>query len=88
MSNVSAYFFGEPGGAHDKAATHIFETHGGHHIGSGTLLVGPSAGERDVQYDVPDDRLDDCKATLKKAGFQLGPTPIDLSTLEGIPDAS
>lgn len=68
---ISAYFNGEPGGPHDKACESIFEARGGSFIGAGTTLV---IGERDVRYDVPDDKAEDCKAALKKAGFRLEPT--------------
>jgi hypothetical protein len=72
--NVSAYFFGFPGEALDKAADAIFKDHDGRHVGSGTMLVGAGAGERDVQYDIHEHRVESCRAALKKAGFRLEPT--------------
>ena len=75
MPPIKAYFFGEPGGDFDKAANAIFEYHGGRHIGSGTMIAGAAAGERDVEYDIPDPRAAEaCRAALKKAGFRLEPT--------------
>ena len=74
MTNVFAYFYGGPGDDLDKAANAIFKDHGGQHVGSGTMLVGAGAGERDVQYDIPEDRVESCRASLKKAGFRLEPT--------------
>lgn len=89
MSTISifAYFYGGPGDPLDKACRSIFESHGGKSIGAGTTLVGNAAGERDVQYDVPVERAEDCRSALKKAGFRLHPTPDDGSdSSPGIPD--
>lgn len=72
---ISAYFHGDTDGPLDKACRSIFEEHGGKSIGSGTMLVGPGAGERDVEYDVPSEEVAVVKAALKKAGFRLQPTP-------------
>jgi hypothetical protein len=74
MDRISAYFFGEPGGPLDMAAHSIFEERDGKYIGSGTILVGTGAGERDVQYDIPEYSAEDCRNALKKAGFRLEPT--------------
>jgi len=73
---VSAYFsrHGDPGEKEDKAAIRIFEWHGGRHVSSGTVVSGPAKGERDIQYDVPEDRAEQCRQVLKKAGFRLEPT--------------
>lgn len=73
MTSLSVYFYGEPGDGLDKAARAIFEAHGGLHLGSGTLVIGPTAGERDVQYDVPEARADACRRALKRAGFRFEP---------------
>lgn len=73
---ITVYFTGQPGGPHDRAATHIFENHGGEHIGSGNMMIGPRAGERDVQYEVPDDRAEACRTVLRNAGFRFEPTPL------------
>ncbi len=75
MARVTAYFYGDPGDALDKACRSIFEERGGLPVGSGTMLLGPGAGERDVEYDVPDGRVEDCRTALKKAGFRLEATP-------------
>lgn len=75
MAKISAYFFDAPGSALDKACNAIFEKHGGRPVGSGTWLIGPGAGERDVEYDVPDAvSTDVVKADLVAAGFRLEPT--------------
>ncbi len=66
--NITVYFFGGPGGMLDKAARHIFESHGGRNIGAGTFLP---TGERDVEYDVPNDRVLACREALEKAGLRL-----------------
>ena len=71
---ISAYFFGSPGDPMDKAARYTFESFGGKSIGAGTWLVGAAAGERDVEYDVPDDYVLETKAALRKQGFRLEPT--------------
>jgi hypothetical protein len=72
---ITAYFFGMPGEALDKACRSIFEEIDGvKFIGAGTMLIGAAAGERDVEYDVPDEHVKDCRAALKKAGFRLEPT--------------
>jgi hypothetical protein len=71
---ISAYFYGGPGESLDRAARAIFVQHDGKAIGAGTLMIGPSAGERDVEYEVPWDKAEDCQKALKKAGFRLQPT--------------
>lgn len=73
--DILAYFYGGPGDSLDKAARHIFAEYGGRSIGAGTVMLGHNVGERDVQYDVPEDRAEACRAALKKAGFRLEPTP-------------
>ena len=70
MQAITAYFFGLPGSDQDKSCNAIFKNHAGKHMGSGTLLVGPSAGERDVQYDIPDDEVQNVRQALKEAGFR------------------
>lgn len=76
MTSVSAYFYGSPGGYLDKACRSIFEASPGSiSIGAGTVMVGPSAGERDVQFMIWDDDVEQTRAALKKAGFRLAPTP-------------
>jgi hypothetical protein len=85
MSTISifAYFYGGPDDPLDKACRHIFEAHGGKSRGSGMTTAGPADGERDLQYDVPIERADECRVALKKAGFRLQPTP---DRALGIPD--
>ena len=84
---ISAYFFGGPSSGLDKACCAIFKSHGGKSIGSGTMLVGVGAGERDVEYRVPKGKADACKEALKKAGFRLEPTPGKWDNMDdGIPD--
>jgi hypothetical protein len=89
MQSISAYFYGAPGSMLDKACHSFFESvDGAKYIGSGTVLVGNGAGERDVQYHIPDDKADEVRAALKKAGFRLEPTPmgdVDFSGAEGVP---
>ena len=75
--NVFAYFYGGPDDPLDKAAKIVFEQHGGRLIGTGTMLVGPGKGERDIQYDVPTDSVFACREALKKIGCRLEPTPYD-----------
>lgn len=65
---VFAYFHGGPGGALDKAARHIFDGHNGRSIGAGMMM---DTGERDIQYDVPDEQVEQCKAALEGAGFRV-----------------
>ena len=75
MTSVSAYFYGAPGGHLDKACRSVFEACAGAiSIGAGTVMVGRAAGERDVQYMVPDEHVEQTRAALKKAGFRLEPT--------------
>lgn len=73
---LSAFFYGDPGSDLDKACNHIFRNHDGTMIGAGSWLVGEAAGERDVEYEVPDDKVEACQTALKKAGFRLEPTPV------------
>jgi hypothetical protein len=70
---ISAYFFGRPGDAKDQACTRIFEFHNGREIGRGTMMLGPGAGERDVEYEVPDHLAQACQAELQVAGYRLEP---------------
>lgn len=72
MTRVTAYFYGQPGGSLDKACRSIFEARGAESIGAGTDLT---TGERDVEYAVPANRVEEVKGALKKAGFRLEPTP-------------
>jgi len=69
--DVFAYFYGQAGDPLDKAAHHIMREHGGRSIGAGVWMVGPATGERDVQYRLPIERAEACRAALKKAGFRL-----------------
>jgi len=39
------------------------------------MMMGAAAGERDVQYHVPNHRARACRSALKDAGFRLQPTP-------------
>ena len=75
MTRISAYFNGEPGGALDKACKSLFEHCGGAiFLGAGTKMAGDGAGERDVEYYVPDLAAEDCRKRLRAAGFRLQPT--------------
>jgi hypothetical protein len=68
---IVAYFFDSPGSDLDKACRAIFEAReGARSIGSGTFLVGERAGERDVEYDVPDHLAAETQQALKDAGFR------------------
>jgi len=70
---ISAYFFGRPGDLKDKACSRIFEAHKGREIGRGTMIFGLRAGERDVEYDVPDELAQACRVELQVAGYRLEP---------------
>jgi len=76
MMNMTAFCYDEPGGIMDKVAKAIFEDAGGRSIGAGTMLVGDRAGERDIQYHVPDDKADHVKGVLEKAGFRVKMQPV------------
>ena len=80
--SVSAYFYAEPGSNQEKACRSIFDARGGLYVGAGSWMIGPSIGERDVQYMMPPRRVDETKVALKKAGFRIEPTPIP-EELEG-----
>lgn len=84
MISISAYFYDHPGGGRDKACHWIFKQHGGKFIGSGTMMVGAAAGERDVQYHVPNLRATPCRKALKAAGFRLQPTPDPMAKTERV----
>ena len=78
---ITAYFFGMRHDGMDKTCKSIFEEIDGvEFIGAGTMLVGAAGernveyGGRNVEYDVPDQHVEDCRASLKKAGFRLEPT--------------
>jgi len=73
--SISAFFYDHAGGGRDKACHWIFKNHGGKFIGAGTMMMGAAAGERDVQYHVPNHRARACRSALKDAGFRLQPTP-------------
>jgi len=78
---VSAYFFGTPEDILDRTCHSIFNTvEGVTFVGSGNTLVGAATGERDIQYDVPDDRAEECRNKLKSSGFRLQPTRYESGT--------
>lgn len=72
MKELSAYFFAKLGSPKDEMVRVIFETHGGVFLCCGTL-PGPAAPQRDVRYEVPEDRYEACRAALKEAGARLKP---------------
>jgi hypothetical protein len=76
MTRITAYFNGSPGDPMDRACNHIFNDHGGTPVGAGTWLVGEDAGERDVEYELPAENVEACRAALKKAGFRLQPSDL------------
>lgn len=70
---VFAYYNagGQLSQARDKAAMSIMEARGGKHIGKGIFVAeGEMYGERDIQYELEDDKAQDCVTALKKAGFR------------------
>lgn len=85
MTKLKAYFFGEPGGSVDRAVAAVFEARGGKHICSGILLAGPNVGERDVEYEVPDEKSAECAGALLRIGVRLKPAPLVETPLEGQP---
>jgi len=68
---MTAYFFDESNSLREKVATETFRDNGGEAIGQGTKMRGTEAGERDVQYEVPDIRAPHCKRVLEMAGFRV-----------------
>jgi hypothetical protein len=74
MTRITAYFYGSPNSAMDRTCHHIFEQVGGKPLGAGTMLAGAAAGERDVEYDVPETEVAPAKERLIAAGFRLVPT--------------
>jgi hypothetical protein len=72
MKELSVYFFGKPGSPKDEMVHSIFKIHGGVFRGCGTLL-GRAAPERDVHYEVPENRLEACRAALKEVGVRMKP---------------
>lgn len=72
----SVYFWGAPGDTQDIVARSIFEKFGGKFIGAGTMLVGIAAGERDVEYEIPDHCLEDIKKEFKENAFDFRFEPI------------
>ena len=75
MKNVYALFTYEPETVEymDKAAKAIMEDRGGQEIGAGTFMP---TGERDIQYQIEDSKVDDAVAALEKAGFRTKVTEI------------
>ena len=74
---ITAFHFGAPGGPLDKNADAIFEAHEGRSIGRGTML---GTGERDIEYEVPNDNAERCFAALKSAGFRAVRRPPEAET--------
>jgi hypothetical protein len=72
---ISAFFYGDPGSDQDLLCEAIFEDHGGKHQWSETsmFLDGSEKDERNVTYDVPDDKVEAVAVALEKAGFWLTP---------------
>ena len=65
--DVYALYDSGPIEAMDKAARAIMESRGGDAVGAGTFLP---TGERDIQYRIPADQVDDAVKALQKAGFR------------------
>jgi len=68
---ISAYFYDEPSSTTSKLADRIFLDGGGQFMASGKRLAGPWHGERDIQYDVPDENAALVTSTLKEAGYRV-----------------
>src|SRR5208282_4713278 len=68
MKSLSVYFFGQPGGELEKTLHRVLRRHRGKFIGQGTTL---STGERDVQYDVPDDEYEFLKRHINRLGMSM-----------------
>ena len=58
----------------DNNLKRIVKMFGGKTGDCGFCLVGPYAGWRDVECEIPDDRLGACSAELRKAGFKVDET--------------
>ena len=65
---IGVTFIGGPGSELDMAAKAIFESGGGNHLGSGTML---ETNERDVEYDIPDVNVSRVESELRAAGFNV-----------------
>jgi hypothetical protein len=61
-------------GEKDHDLERIVKMFGGETGDRGFCLVGPYADWRDVQCEIPDDKLDACSAELRKAGFKVEET--------------
>jgi hypothetical protein len=63
---VAVYFVGGPGSEQDKLCNRIFEAHNGRFTDCGTFA---ETYERNVEYEIPIDKVDACVTALKAAGF-------------------
>lgn len=68
MKAIFAYHYGEPGGSEDEEVLKVFRCHDGRHIGTGVFLP---TGERDVHYDVDDERAEQCALELLRCGYKV-----------------
>jgi hypothetical protein len=58
----------------DDDLERIVKMFGGETGDCGFCLVGPHAGWRDVECEIPDNKLDACSAELRRAGFKVDET--------------
>lgn len=69
---ITARFFNLPGSVHDEKIREIFRKYGGHTRGSGMhVLFGAYAGQRDLEYSVPNKNAAKCKAALRRAKIKV-----------------
>jgi hypothetical protein len=65
--------FDRMSGDKDNNLERIVKMFGGK-TGNSGFCVGPYAGWRDVECEIPDDKQDACSAELRKAGFKVDET--------------
>lgn len=70
MKMVSAYFVDLETIDRGQQCREIFRRFGGVNGGSGTFIL---TGERDMQYDIPEDKVEPLEKALLDAGFYLTP---------------
>ena len=70
MQNVRVLYHTEDGGSpeYDKAIQHAGRSCQAIWVGAGTLL---DTGERDNAFTVPDDRVTEFQAKIRKLGFRV-----------------
>jgi hypothetical protein len=69
MTQLNVTLFAEVSEWAEQDARTAIEEFGGRQIGSGTMLAGEHSGQRDLEFEVPDERSAEAYRCLARIGF-------------------